>query len=108
MNESQSLNELISIYENLQISINLSGELDSNNENSPDGIKAELNSKLQEIEGILKDVLAYYKTLKGRANTVPTDKRNFEQISKFNAFLIKNFSWACRNKSNDQQIQQDV
>jgi hypothetical protein len=108
MNDPQSLEKLISIYENLQISINLSGELDGNNTNSPEGIKAELNSKLQEIEGILKDVVAYYKNLKSRATAVPTDEKNLGQVSIFREFLIKNFSWACKNKPNDKEVQQDV
>lgn len=86
----QSLDKLISIYEGLEFSKTLPDDYNPQIES----IKLQVKTDIHTIEVCISGLINYYNQLKSRAETVPTDTGNVQELSNLKQLIVKNLSWA--------------
>jgi hypothetical protein len=90
----KSLTELATIYENLEFHKSFPDSFDPQIEK----VKAQVKLDMHAIETCLSGVITYYNTLKAKAEAMPADIGNVNELSKLKSLIVQQLSWASQFK----------
>lgn len=90
--DRKSLDDMILAYESMSFQRSTSEDFDPHIEQ----IKTQIKVDIHTIESKIKGIIAYYNSLKNRAEAIPTDKENTDKLHKLKEYLVKHLGWASQ------------